>query len=227
MGLIFKFLSLILCGVFISGCTVIDQTSVPHIGKKHTYTGIDGIYHSVKRGETLWRISRMYAADLNKLADFNKITDSCRISVGEKIFIPDSLRQDKYIKKSKGPATEFTWPYHGALASCFNQYKQNIKNQGIDIIAKQGTHVNAAAAGNVIFVSENMRGYGKIIIIQHKNDFTTIYAYNQKNLVSPGAYVKQGQVIARAGATGRANQGLVHFELRKNNKAQNPLYYLP
>ena len=123
--------------------------------------------------------------------------------------------------------TTFIWPYRGSLLTCFNQKKQNVKNHGIDIKARPGAPINAAASGNVIFTSDSMRGYGKTIIIQHKNNFTTIYTNNRKNLVKTGDYVKQGQTIASAGSSGRTTDCIVHFELRKNNKPQNPLYYLP
>ncbi len=190
-------------------------------------TTLAGFYHCVKKGETLWRISRIYSVDMERLAEFNKISNTCKIKVGQKIFIPDSFRKTKKIKQHLGSAPSFEWPYKGELASCFNQMKKNVKNQGIDIVAKPGASIAAAESGNVIFTSTNMRGYGKTIIIEHSDNFSTIYAHNQKNLVKAGDYVKRGKTIAYAGSTGRTSRCIVHFELRKNNKAQNALLYLP
>ncbi|MDD5745950.1 MAG: LysM peptidoglycan-binding domain-containing M23 family metallopeptidase [Candidatus Omnitrophica bacterium] len=182
----------------------------------------------VKKGETLWRISRTYNINLDDLARFNRITDTCSIEINQKIFIPDSLRTvPRNEQPALGATTDFIWPYKGPLASCYNQLNQNVRNQGIDIIARVGSSVNAAAGGNVIFTSENMRGYGKTIIIQHPGNFITTYTNSQENLVKTGDYVKQGQTIAKAGSSGRTSRCIVHFELRKNNRPQNPLLYLP
>lgn len=190
-----------------------------------------GMYHSVRKGETLWRISRVYGVSLDALAQCNKIETACAIEIGQKIFIPDSLRSFATTKKTARPdagaVTEFIWPCRGEIISCYNQLRQNVKNQGIDIGARPGGAVCTAASGNVVFTSDSMRGYGKTIIIQHPGGFTTTYANNQENLVKTGDYVTRGQSIAKAGASGRAVQCLVHFEIRKNNKPQNPLLYLP
>ena len=190
-------------------------------------TTVAGFYHSVKKGDTLWRISRIYSVAMDRLAEFNKIFNTCKIETGQKIFIPDSFRKTKKIKQPLSTAASFVWPYKGELASCFNQIKKSVKNQGIDIIAKPGASISAAEAGNVIFTSANMRGYGKTIIIEHSENFSTIYANNRENLVKAGDYVKRGQTIAYAGSTGRTSRCVLHFELRKNNKTQNPLLYLP
>ncbi|MFH1459590.1 MAG: LysM peptidoglycan-binding domain-containing M23 family metallopeptidase [Candidatus Omnitrophota bacterium] len=190
---------------------------------------VTGEYHSVKKGETLWKISQYYSVDLNQLSEINRISNTCKIEVGQEIFIPDYLRKkqkDQKIYNLSGKIT-FIWPYKGEIVSCFNQSKLNVKNPGIDLAAKEGSSIAAACDGIVIFTSENMRGYGKAIIIQHAENFTTVYTQNKKNLVKKGEYVKKGQVIAKAGSTGRTSRCLVHFELRKNNKPQNPLLYLP
>ncbi|MBU0633833.1 MAG: LysM peptidoglycan-binding domain-containing M23 family metallopeptidase [Candidatus Omnitrophica bacterium] len=186
-----------------------------------------GIYHTVRKGETLWQISQNYDVDLAKLASVNKINDACKIEIGQKVFIPDNLRKMKKTFSDSSLSVEFVWPCKGQIIYFFNQEKLNVKNPGIDISAKRGLVINAAASGNVIFTSQNMRGYGKTIIIQHQNNFTTVYAYNEEILVKAGDYVKQGQTIARAGSTGRTSQSLLHFELRQNNRPKNPLYYLP
>lgn len=224
-----KFISLILCLSLVTGCAAKTKKIVPVRPKHFPYvkTSQPGIYHTIKRGETLWRISRIYAVDLNELTRFNKISNVYKIEAGQKVFIPDSIRRTKTARKISKIKTDFIWPCKGEIASCFSQIKKSVKNQGIDILTRAGTNVNAAASGNVIFTSENMRGYGKAIIIQHAANFTTVYTNNKKNLVKTGDYVRQGQVIAKAGLTGRTSRCIVHFELRKNNKPQNPLLFLP
>ncbi len=223
-------LGLIIICIFQSvGCTAKRSTySIPTLKTSPAIkTDLAGFYHAVKRGETLWRISRIYSVEMQQIAELNMISDSCKIEVGQKIFIPDSFRKEKKIKQISIHSASFIWPYNGELASCFNQPKKIVKNQGIDIITRPGAAISASEAGNVVFTSSNMRGFGKTIIIEHTEKFSTIYANNQKNLVKAGDYVKQGQTIAYAGSTGRTSRSIVHFELRKNNKAQNPLLYLP
>ncbi len=229
MNKLIKVSLIIACVILTAGCAAkksirpLPDLKAPPVIK----TTLPGFYHTVKKGQTLWRISKIYSVDMERLAEFNKISNTRRIEVGQKIFIPNSLRKTKKIKQPLTTAASFEWPYRGELVSCFNQTKKNVKNHGIDIIAKPGACISAAEAGNVIFTSANMRGYGKTIIIEHSENFSTIYAHNQENLVKTGDFVKRGQTIAYAGSTGRTSRCVLHFELRKNNKTQNPLLYLP
>ncbi len=99
-------------------------------------------------------------------------------------------------------------------------------HEGVDIAAPAGTPVLAAAAGQVIFVGR-MRGYGNLVILQHQNHFVSVYAHDSANLVREGQMVSQGQVIGRVGRSGRTTGANLHFEVRYNNVARNPLLYLP
>jgi lipoprotein NlpD len=101
------------------------------------------------------------------------------------------------------------------------------KNKGIDIKTQLGEEILAAKSGKVSFVGEHLKGYGQTIIIEHPNEFTTVYAHIQKIIVRPGDFVKRGEIIAYAGNTGRTNQPMLHFEVRKKHIPCNPLYYLP
>ncbi|MCM8813708.1 MAG: LysM peptidoglycan-binding domain-containing M23 family metallopeptidase [Candidatus Omnitrophica bacterium] len=188
--------------------------------------GVPGVYHTIRPGETLWSISRWYGVDLQAITAANTLESSCAISAGTRIFIPTERGGPQPAAAGSGN-WRFVWPYRGTVASCFNDYRHSVRNKGIDILAKPGAMVAAAATGTVVFVSDNLRGYGKTVIIQHPENLLTVYAHNEENLVKLGESVRQGQYIARAGSTGRTNQCLVHFQVRKSNKAQNPLHYLP
>ena len=83
----------------------------------------------------------------------------------------------------------------------------------------------AADDGEVVF-ADRFGGQGNLVIIDHKNGFFTVYAYNSSILVSVGAKVKRGQTIARRGSTGSATEPSLHFELRKDGKSINPVPYL-
>ena len=102
-----------------------------------------------------------------------------------------------------------------------------IKQKGINIRGRQGEKVIAARSGRVSFCSDYVKGYGKLIIIDHSDKFQTIYAHNSRNLVKQGDEVKQGTVIAKVGSTGRVSTPQLHFEIRKDSCPTNPFYYLP
>ena len=99
-------------------------------------------------------------------------------------------------------------------------------HDGLDIGAPRGGGVAASRDGRVIF-SDRLSGYGNVVILEHSKGFTSVYAHNATNLVRKGARIRQGQRIATVGATGRTNSPHLHFEIRKDNVARNPRFYLP
>ena len=119
----------------------------------------------------------------------------------------------------------FIWPAAGTLTSQYGPRNKS-HHDGIDISAPIGTPVVAAASGEVIY-SGVLRGYGKVIIMRHGKGYASVYAHNRANHVKQGQVVKQGQKLAEIGKTGRATGPNLHFEIRRNNKAQNPLKFLP
>jgi len=147
----------------------------------------------------------------------------------------ESLVNQLMAKTGKEPSSyQFTgkkiaWPLRGKIIRAYGQetksYGTSVVNNGIDIAAAEGTKVVAADDGEVIF-SDRYGGQGKLIIIDHKNGFFTLYAYNSELLVAKGARVKRGQAIAKSGMTGSATQASLHFELRKDGRAINPVPYL-
>ena len=87
--------------------------------------------------------------------------------------------------------------------------------------------VAASRGGKISFVDENMKGFGKTIIIDHDDGYSTVYAYNSQILVRVDQEVEKGTVIAKAGQSGRAASPRLHFEIRKKHEPQNPFYFLP
>ncbi len=139
------------------------------------------------------------------------------------------------IASGKEPATykfssiRIPWPVKGPVIRSFGEetrsYGTSIVNNGIDIAVPEGTSVKAVDAGEVVF-SDRYGGQGKLIIIDHKNGFFSVYAYNSDLLVNKGSKVTKGQVIAKSGMSGSATQPSLRFELRRDGKAVNPLQYL-
>lgn len=121
---------------------------------------------------------------------------------------------------------EYIWPVPGSkrVSSHFGK-RGSSHHDGVDIAAKRGTSIIASAKGVVSFVGY-MRGYGKTVIVKHKNGHHTVYAHTNKYFVSKGQKVSQGEVIAKVGSTGRSSGPHLHFEIRKNNLVRNPAGYL-
>ncbi len=105
------------------------------------------------------------------------------------------------------------------------KFKTKRQHTGIDIGSPEGTPIKAADAGEVIFAGL-MRGYGQVIIIDHGGGFATVYAHMSKMLVEEGATVKKGTVIGNVGHTGVATGPHLHFEVRVNGTATDPMKYL-
>jgi len=124
---------------------------------------------------------------------------------------------------SKDPeAIEFIWPVRGKVLAAFAEPA----SKGLDISGKPGDPVVAAAPGRVIYVGTGIRGYGKLIVVKHDNNFNSVYAHNREILVKQDQQVARGQKIAELGDTD-ADVPKLHFEIRKSGKPVDPARYLP
>ena len=122
----------------------------------------------------------------------------------------------------KGPVL---WPAEGRVSSLFGP-RGHTHHDGIDIAAPEGTPVYVVADGTVIF-SGALRGYGNTVIVEHRSGLTTVYAHNRENLVQNGVHVHRGETIANIGQTGKTTGPNLHFEVRRNKVARDPLAFLP
>ena len=122
-------------------------------------------------------------------------------------------------------ASGFQWPVSGALTSYFGQ-RWGRMHEGIDIGVPIGTPVVASKAG-VVSISSYYGGYGYLIDIDHGGGVHTRYGHNSRLIASEGQAVSRGQEIAKAGSSGRSTGPHVHFEIRFNGAAYDPLNYLP
>ncbi len=146
-----------------------------------------------------------------------------------------NAKSDKTAKKGE-PAPpahkgKFDWPVpERQITSKYGtrihpKFKTKRQHTGIDIGSPEGTPIKTADAGEVIFAGL-MRGYGQVIIIDHGGGFATVYAHMSKMLVEEGAVVKKGTVIGNVGHTGVATGPHLHFEVRVNGTATDPMKYL-
>ena len=128
--------------------------------------------------------------------------------------------------QDQSSSEKFIWPLRGKVVSKFGSKSDGVHNDGINISAKVGTPVKATAHGSVVYAGEKLSGFGHILIIRHDKAFMSAYAHNQVLLVKRGDSVRQGEVIARSGKSGNVPNGQLHFEIRQNGKARDPLQYL-
>jgi murein DD-endopeptidase MepM/ murein hydrolase activator NlpD len=208
-------------------------------------------FHKVRAKETLYAISRQYNTDVSTLASLNQISKPYGIQIGQKLQVPDeragrvarlsgNLPDSKSAKPrtkkiaSRKPAKRaalpsaprrvgrFQVPVQGRVISNFGTKPNGLHNDGINIAARAGTPIKAAENGVVVYVGNELRGYGNLLLVRHGEGWVTAYAHASKFLVKPGERVKQGQSIAEVGQTGSVDQPQVHFEVRKGTRAVNP-----
>ena len=201
--------------------------------------GPAGLRHRVERGETLYRLGKAYGVPYQELARANGIKDPSRIDVGQVIVIPHATRElpvdvitPEQARAERPSARElpsgpspFVWPVEGPISSDFGPRGAS-HHDGIDIATASGTIVRAARAGRVLY-ADSLRGYGNLIILAHDDGYATVYAHNRENRARAGDDVRQGEPIAVVGETGTTAGPNLHFEIRKDNVARNPLFFLP
>ena len=211
-----------------------------------------GVYHTVQKGQTLHSIARTYDINVDRLKRINGIYNPLRLQVGTRLWIPEarqvleinSKKNQKTLSKKRGAKRGkwknkvklnedtkavkgfFIWPVQGQLTSKFGN-RNGRHHDGIDIGARKGTPIVSAADGKVMFSGWGPTGYGLMVIIKHKNNLTTVYAHNSHNHAHKNQVVKQRQKIASVGSTGRSTGPHLHFEVRNDSHAYNPLQYLP
>lgn len=137
-------------------------------------------------------------------------------------------QQDKDPEKPKNTASnvksgQWLWPVKGPILAKFSQQEHG--NKGLDIGGALGTPIKAAAAGQVVYAGNALRGYGNLIIIRHNDDFLSAYAHNHRLLVKERDTVTAGQLIAEMGNTD-ADRIQLHFEIRFRGRSVDPLQYL-
>ncbi len=134
----------------------------------------------------------------------------------------ESGTEEKGGEASGNEEIAWGWPASGKLLATFSEGG----NKGIDIGGRAGEAVVAASGGKVVYSGSGLRGYGKLVIVKHNNNFLTAYAHNQNILVKEGQMVNKGQKIAEMGNTD-TDQVKLHFEVRRQGKPVDPLKFLP
>jgi murein DD-endopeptidase MepM/ murein hydrolase activator NlpD len=132
-----------------------------------------------------------------------------------------------YLPLTPSSFTGYIWPTSGTLTSGYG-WRWGRMHKGVDIAAPIGTPIWASAAGEVMSAGWNEGGYGNLVKLRHADGSVTLYAHNSRILVYEGQSVRQGEVIAFMGSTGRSTGAHLHFEIHPSGEgAVNPIAYLP
>lgn len=215
----------ILC-IFLAAC----GSSKP--AKQGGTAGGQGQYRVV-RGDTLTKIARQHGQSVNSLMRANNIKNPNHLKVGQILTVrggsaiaaapqvlPPPTASGKSIAAPR--SIKLVWPAQGQN----RRGTSATSSQGVYISGAAGSPIKAAAAGTVVYAGSGLRGYGNMIIVNHDANFLSVYAHNDKLLVTENTKVSQGQSIATMGSTD-TNATQLYFELRYNGKAVDAMRYLP
>ena len=208
--------------------------------------------HTIERGETLFSAALRFSIDTRSLAVMNGLERPWVVYPGDELLLPPMAQDGGKVRVAavrraarpsaetsaaktaqprlavNGPAVEdFIWPVEGKILRGFGQGADGLRNDGINIEAARGARVASAAAGEVIYVGDELEGLGMLVLVAHPGGWITAYAHADEALVRVGQMVAQGEVIAHAGASGKVSEPQVHFQLRKDGDPIDPTPMMP
>ncbi|MBV6657229.1 MAG: peptidoglycan DD-metalloendopeptidase family protein [Devosiaceae bacterium] len=142
-----------------------------------------------------------------------------------------AIRQVASRTQAAEPAAEtplqFRWPIRGRILSSFGTHANGVRNDGVNIAVPEGASIRAAEDGEVVYAGNELRGFGNLVLVQHRGGYVTAYAHNSRITVQRGDRVSRGEIIARAGSTGDVDTPQLHFEIRRGTTPVDPSPYLP
>ena len=186
---------------------------------------VDSTY-SVKKGDTLYSIARNHKMVLADLLKLNDIKDLNNYTLQAGATLKVKVLKTIYTDFDDLPESSFIFPYRGSIVSKYGTDENNLANRGINISGKAGDKVVAADYG-IVEYSDNIRGFGKVIIIKHKNGYTTAYAHLSDAKVKAGDIVNKGDYIGNIGDTGMINKNQLYFKISYLGMPIDPLKLLP
>lgn len=192
--------------------------------------------HDVKEGETGFGIALDYGVPWGVIAAANGIDPKAALRKGQSLVIPTvsatSVVPAPLASASPAPGPSaspgvYAWPVEGRIRRGFAPRKGSASfHDGIDIVSPAGTAVRASAAGTVIFAGDGPKEYGKTVIIHHGGRWTTTYSFLSRITVKDGEQVSASERIGLVGETGLATEPQLHFEIRRNREAFDPVRHL-
>lgn len=198
--------------------------------------------HTVARGETGFTIAYNYGVGWRDIAVANGLEPDAPLRVGQKLLIPTIVAPKApapSVSDSPAPAPaataspaassapRFAWPIAGAVRRGFAPRSGRNYHDGLDIPAREGLAVRAAAAGKVLFAGKEPRQFGNLVVVDHGGGWHTAYAFLSRVTVKEGDEVSPGERVGLVGRTGQATRSELHFEVRRDNRPVDPTDHLP
>ena len=217
-----------------SNSAVEDAPDYLQIGQQLVILPVDGVYHTVAKGDTLEGIAKKYKATIESITgvSFNnlqlpdyKIEPGMKLIVagGEKPYVPKVVTAyTGSVPQGARGTGRFQWPVLGTLTQGYWW-----GHRALDLGAATGSPVYAADGGFVSFAGWTDIGYGNLVVVDHANGYATYYAHLSGFRVYVGRGVQRGQLIGLVGSTGNSTGPHLHFEIRYNYSLLNPRLYLP
>lgn len=186
--------------------------------------------HVVQQGESLWELASRYGVTLEVLLAANPdLDDPGHLQIGQAVNLPASAAAGDVVAATIGPSPAldgvFAWPVLAPISSPYGP-RDGRNHNGLDLAANMGEPIKAARDGEVLLAG-TVNGYGETVILRHEDGTQTLYGHASRLLVTAGERVRQGEVIAEVGSTGRSTGPHLHFEIIVNSKPLDPLLYLP
>lgn len=180
---------------------------------------------TLEEGQSLEELAKRYQTSKAQIIFDNP---SATMAPGITLTIRERTVQEESVVVevlSRGTASLWSWPAHARISSGYGWRKGEF-HHGIDLAIPHGTDILAARDGKVA-KAQWINIYGLTVVLDHGNGVQSLYAHNQKLMVSPGDRVEQGHCLAISGDTGRSTGPHLHFEIRLNGKAVDPMPYMP
>lgn len=123
-------------------------------------------------------------------------------------------------------STLFSWPLKGKILKGFTKAGAHGRNDGLNIEGVSGDSVRAARQGQVVYVGNELHGFGHLILIKHDDEWMSAYAHLGEVKVKRGDMVRRAQVIATVGSSGSVSHPQLHFEVRRRSQPVDPKRFL-
>lgn len=207
----------------------IDNVRTLRSGQKLKIPSIDGIIHTVAKGDSITNLAKKYGCTVEQILDANDL-ETQTLFPSQPLFIPGGKMDAQSLKKAMGEL--FTMPIaakfryssmFGARKDPFTGVKSN--HTGVDMACPTGTPIKASQSGKVIKAGWH-NTYGNYVIISHGDGYQTLYAHMSKINARQGQYVSQGTIIGLVGSTGYSTGPHLHFTVFKNGKLVDPMSIL-
>ena len=202
----------------------IKNTRLMQIGQAIKIPNQDGIYYTVKKGDTLAGIAEKYKITVPEISTVNELF-SDNLTANASLFIPGAKLD--WVNRQEINGDLFIWPCSGYVSSNYGYRIAPFAgtrqfHSGMDISSPMGSPVRAAMSGRVIQVVLNDYTFGNYIVISHHSGYRTMYAHLSRARVRAGAYVATGERIGDIGSTGLSTGPHLHFTVYKNGVTVNP-----